>query len=69
MFQYFTGPNAAIPNNPIPVVATPVCANAMTNANRTRIGRVLITITARGTVGSQTFTRTLVSEARPRNVP
>jgi type II secretory pathway component PulJ len=69
MFQYFTGPNAAIPNNPIPVVASPLCENAMTNANRSTIGRVVITITARGTVGSQTFTRTLVSEARPRNVP
>jgi Tfp pilus assembly protein PilW len=69
MFQYFTGPNAVIPNNPIPVVASPLCENAMTNANRSTIGRVLITITARGTVGTQTFTRTLVSEARPRNVP
>jgi hypothetical protein len=69
MFQYFTGPNAALPNNPIPVVATPVCENAMTNANRTTIGRVVVTITARGTVGTQTLTRTLVSEARPRNVP
>jgi Tfp pilus assembly protein PilW len=69
MFQYYTGPNDAAPNTLLPVVATPTCATAMTNANRAKIARVVITITAQGQVGTQTFTRTLVSEARPRNVP
>jgi predicted GNAT family N-acyltransferase len=40
----------------------------MTDANRARIGRVVVTMTARGTIGGQTITRTLVSEARPRNL-
>jgi hypothetical protein len=69
MFQYFTGPNDATPGIQLatPANAFP-CANTMTDANRARIGRVLITMTARGTVGNQAITRTLVSEARPRNV-
>jgi hypothetical protein len=41
----------------------------MTNANRARIGRIVITLTAQGQVGNQVVRRTLVSEARPRNVP
>jgi hypothetical protein len=41
----------------------------MVDANRSRIGRIVITLTAEGRVGSQVFRRTLVSEARPRNVP
>jgi Tfp pilus assembly protein PilW len=69
MFQYFTGPNDATPGVQL---ATPAntfpCANTMTDANRARIGRVVVTMTARGTIGGQTITRTLVSEARPRNL-
>jgi hypothetical protein len=38
-------------------------------ADRQRIGRILITLTVRGTVAGQTLTKTLVSESRPRNVP
>jgi hypothetical protein len=41
----------------------------MAPANRSRIGRIVITLTAEGRVGNQVFRRTLVSEARPRNVP
>jgi hypothetical protein len=69
MFQYFTGPNDATPGVQL---ATPAntfpCANTMTDVNRSRIGRVIVTMTARGSVGGQVITRTLVSEARPRNV-
>lgn len=70
MFQYFTGNNDATPNLQL---ATPAntfpCTNTMTPANRARIGRVIITITTQTTLGTQTISRTLVSEARPRNVP
>jgi prepilin-type N-terminal cleavage/methylation domain-containing protein len=70
MFQYFTGPNDPTPNVQLPTPAnTFPCANTMADAQRARIGRVVITMTARGTLGGQAITRTLVSEARPRNVP
>ncbi len=64
-FQYFTGPGAPAPDTPIPAGG----ACGMSDANRAMIGRVVITLTARGTVAGETFTKTLVSEVRPRNVP
>jgi prepilin-type N-terminal cleavage/methylation domain-containing protein len=67
MFRYFTGPIA--PNTELPVTPAIPCANVMTDANRARIARIVITLTAEGRVGNQVFRRTLVSEARPRNVP
>ena len=42
---------------------------ALDAADRARISRVVITVTGRATVGGQTMTKTLTSEARPRNVP
>jgi prepilin-type N-terminal cleavage/methylation domain-containing protein len=70
MFQYFTGPNDAVsPNTLLPVTAVTPCANVMTDADRARIGRIVITLTAEGRVGNQVFRRTLRSDARPRNVP
>jgi prepilin-type N-terminal cleavage/methylation domain-containing protein len=69
MFRFFTGPNDATPNTELVVAAAVPCGNSMPPANRSRIGRIVITLTAQGQIGSQTFTRTLVSEARPRNVP
>ncbi len=67
IFQYFTGPNDATPNTLLP--ASGGSCGTLTDADRSRIGRVVITLTARGWVGGQSFTKTLVSEARPRNVP
>lgn len=67
MFQYFTGPNDAAPNTQLPA-GLGACGN-LTDANRARIGRIVITLTGRATAAGQTFTKTLVSEARPRNVP
>jgi prepilin-type N-terminal cleavage/methylation domain-containing protein len=70
IFQYFTGPNDAVaPNTQLAVTVANPCSNVMADANRSRIGRIVITLTAEGRVGSQVFRRTLVSEARPRNVP
>jgi type II secretory pathway pseudopilin PulG len=66
VFQFFTGPNDADPNTLLP---QPPGSCAMGDADRQRIARVVVTLTAQGSVGSQPFTRTWVSEARPRNVP
>lgn len=68
MFQYFTGLNDAVAPNILLPPGGGVCGN-LTDANRARIGRVVVTLTGQGTVGGQTFTKALVSEARPRNVP
>ena len=67
IFQYFTGPSDATPNTQL-LPPAGVCAN-MTDVNRTRIGRIVITLTGQATVAGQTFKKTLVSEARPRNAP
>jgi type II secretory pathway component PulJ len=68
MFRYFYGrnggPGGEPPNSPIPLPGP-----ALGDADRARVGRVLITLTARSTVGGQTITKSLTSEARPRNVP
>jgi prepilin-type N-terminal cleavage/methylation domain-containing protein len=69
IFRYFTGPSDPTPNVELPLAQNFPCANTMTNANRARIGRIVITLTAQGQVGNQVVRRTLVSEARPRNVP
>jgi prepilin-type N-terminal cleavage/methylation domain-containing protein len=70
MFQYFTGPNDVNPNVQLVLPAGIIpCGNTMVEADRRRIGRVLITLTAEGRVGNEIVKRTLVSEARPRNVP
>lgn len=67
VFQFFTGPNDANPNAPLPAGNGAGCD--MPEATRARIARVVLTLTAQGDVGGRTFTRTLVSEARARNVP
>jgi prepilin-type N-terminal cleavage/methylation domain-containing protein len=69
MFRFFTGPGDVTPNAELPLAQVIPCANTMTDVNRARIGRIVITLTAEGRVGNQVFRRTLVSEARPRNVP
>ena len=72
MFQYFTGPNdpGGAPNTQLtPPAANAVSCSSLTAADRARISRVVITVTGRATVSGQTMTKTLTSEARPRNVP
>jgi hypothetical protein len=72
MFQYFTGPNdpGGAPDFQIvpPALSATTCATAPP-ADRTRISRVVITITGRATIGGDVVTKTLTSEARARNVP
>jgi Tfp pilus assembly protein PilW len=72
MFQYFTGPNDPLgaPDTQLvpPASSTTTCVS-IPAANRTRISRVVITITGRVTIGNETVTKTLTSEARARNVP
>jgi len=60
IFQYFDQAGA-------PTAAGGRCG--MTPGNLRRISRVIVTLTAQGTVQGQAVTRTLRSEVRPRNVP
>lgn len=69
-FRYFTGPNDASPNTELaPPAASATSCQSLSSANRARIARVMITLTGRATVGGETLTKTLTSEARARNVP
>jgi hypothetical protein len=73
LFQYFYGrnggPGGEAPDSLIPLPPPPAPCQNLPPADRQRIGRILITLTVRGTVAGQTLTKTLVSESRPRNVP
>jgi hypothetical protein len=70
MFQYFTGPDDASPNTQLspPAVSTTTCAS-LSDANRRRVRRVVITITGQATIGGDVLTKTITSDARGRNVP
>lgn len=69
MFRYFTGPNdGAGPNVELVPASTGDCTG-LPDVDRARVGRIVITLTARATIGGETLTKTLVSEVRPRNVP
>jgi hypothetical protein len=70
MFQYFTGPDDASPNTLLtpPALSTTSCAS-LSDANRRRVRRVVITITGRATIGGEVVTKTITSDARGRNVP
>jgi Tfp pilus assembly protein PilW len=72
MFQYFTGTNdsGGAPDTQLfpPAQSTTVC-NSILPANRSRVSRVVITITGRATISGQTLTKTVTTEARARNVP
>ena len=70
MFQYFTGPDDASPNTQLtpPALSTTSCSS-LSDANRARIRRVVITLTGRATIGGDVLTKTIVSDARGRNVP
>ena len=73
IFRYFSGPNdpeddpgaELVPPAPDTTIA---CAT-LTPEQRARISRVEITLTGRATIGNQTLTKTLLSDARARNVP
>jgi hypothetical protein len=73
IFRYFSGPND--PGGPpgtelVPPAAdtTYACATLPPD-QRARISRVEVTLTGRATIGNQTLTKTLTSDARARNVP
>ncbi len=73
IFRYFSGPNdpEGAPGTelvPPPPDTSFACAS-LTPTDRARISRVEITLTGRATIGNQTLTKTLLSEARARNVP
>ena len=72
MFQYFTGPNdpLGLPNTQLvpPGLSTTTCAT-LTDAQRARVARVVITVTGRATIGGEVLTKTVTSDARARNVP
>jgi hypothetical protein len=78
MFRYFTGINdpGGAPNTELvpPAPSTTTCAS-LNAANRERIARVVVTITGRATLGTsgsssyEVMNKTLISDARARNVP
>lgn len=74
MFQYFTGPDDASPNTRlVPPALSATACSSLSDVNRARVRRVIITMTGRATIGvgggDNTLTKTLTSEARARNVP
>jgi hypothetical protein len=70
MFQYFTGTDDVSPNTQLfpPAASTTTCAS-LSNANRSRVRRVVITVTGRATIGGEVVAKTITSDARARNVP
>ena len=72
MFQYFTGINDPLgaPNTQLtpPALSTTTCSS-LSNVQRARVARVVITLTGRATIGGQVLTKTVTSDARARNVP
>jgi Tfp pilus assembly protein PilW len=70
LFQYFTGPNDTNPNTQLtPPGASPTSCATLSDAQRARVARVVITLTGRAVISGQTLTKTVTSEARARNVP
>jgi len=70
MFQYFTGPDDASPNTQlVPPSASTTACTSLSDTNRARVRRVVVTLTGRATISGQVMTKTLTSEARARNVP
>jgi hypothetical protein len=72
MFRYFTGINDPLgaPNTQLtpPALSTTACAS-LSDAQRARVARVMITVTGRATIAGQVLTKTVTSDARARNVP
>jgi type II secretory pathway component PulJ len=69
MFRYFTSPADAAGGDVELVPSSGSDCTGLSDVNRARVGRIVITLTARATIANETFTKTLVSEVRPRNVP
>jgi Tfp pilus assembly protein PilW len=70
MFQYFTGADDVSPNTQLtpPAASTTTCAS-LSDLNRARVRRVVITLTGQATIGSDVVKKTIMSDARARNVP
>ena len=70
MFQYFTGPNDVSPNTQLtpPALSTTACSS-LSDVQRARVARVVITVTGQATVSGVVMTKTVTSDARARNVP
>ena len=51
-----------------PALSTTACAS-LSDAQRARVARVVITVTGRATIGGEVLTKTVTSDARARNVP
>ena len=72
MFRYFTGINdpLGLPNTQLnpPALSTTTCSS-LSDAQRARVARVLITVTGQATIGGQIVKKTVTSDARARNVP
>ena len=72
MFRYFTGINDPLgsPNTQLtpPALSTTGCAS-LSDVQRARVARVVITVTGRATIAGQVLTKTVTSDARARNVP
>jgi hypothetical protein len=52
-----------------PPAASPTTCASLTDAQRARVARVVVTLTGRATVGGEVMTKTVTSDARARNVP
>ena len=70
IFRYYTGPLDTNPGVELvpPAASTTSCAS-LSAADRARISLVVINLTGRTSIGNQTLTKTLTSDARARNVP
>ncbi|HEY7601509.1 MAG TPA: hypothetical protein VIB60_03295 [Methylomirabilota bacterium] len=73
IFRYFSGPNDSVgsPGDELvpPPPDTSYACQTLTPADRARIARVEVTLRGRSTIGQDTLNKTLISDARPRNVP
>lgn len=71
-FRYFTGINDPLgaPNTELvpPALSTTACAS-LSDAQRARVARVVITVTGQATIAGQVLKKTVTSDARARNVP
>jgi hypothetical protein len=72
MFRYFTGINDPLgaPNTELapPALSTTACAS-LTDAQRARVARVVVTVTGQATIAGVVLKKTVTSDARARNVP
>jgi Tfp pilus assembly protein PilW len=72
MFRYFTGVNDPLgaPNTElVPPGPSASSCSSLSDGDRQRISRVVITLTGQARVGLDSFTKTITSDVRARNVP